>query len=115
MTSPMDTSASRRQPRSSPRRYGRFRDFPPVEVEVDGVEPHLCGLAVAVEDVAAEVILARLAHLGVASIQADVDLAAGADVIARVELRLRREPLGVGADDLVDVRDHPHAGGLGVE
>src|SRR5262249_30323898 len=63
-------------------------------------------------DVATAVGGARFALFGIALLGAEVDLAAGADVVARVDLGLGGEAGRPGADDLVCVHDHAHAGRL---
>src|SRR5205807_10140326 len=51
--------------------------------------------------VAARIVLIRLALAGIALLRAEVDLAAGADVVAGVDFGLRAETLDVLADGLV--------------
>src|SRR5262249_44766422 len=65
--------------------------------------------------IAAGVVLALLGLVGVALLGAEVDLAAGADVVARVNLGLGAEPLGVATDLLHGVDDGGHLLRLGVE
>src|SRR5262249_3987735 len=81
----------------------------------DAIVLGLAGLRVVADDVPAGVVGALLALLGIALLRADPDGPAGPDVVARVNLALGREPLGVAADDLVRIHYHLHRSGLRVE
>src|SRR5262249_6321383 len=67
------------------------------------------------EDIAAGVVGAVLALLGVALLAADIDLARGADVVARVDLGLGGVALAHELDRRVDVHDHADLVRLRVE
>src|SRR5262249_52236120 len=74
----------------------------------NGIDLGLAGGGVVNHGVAARVVLAFLPLAGVALLGAEVDLAAGADVVARVDLGLAAEAAQVLADGLVGVHHHFH-------
>src|SRR5207244_4087282 len=86
--------------RHAARLVGRDADDPLVRHR-DGIDARLAGLRVVDHRVTAGVVGPLLALAGIALLGPEVDLAAGANVVAGVDLPLGGEAGGVGADLLV--------------
>src|SRR5713226_8358450 len=81
----------------------------------DGVDLGLPGLWIVDHWVAAGVIGSFLVFRRIALLGAEIDFAAGADVIAGVDFGLGRESLGFRADHFLRIHDGAHALGLRIE